>query len=152
MHHTSNTEGTVDELMQQYDTNISDIINQHAPLICRMQRTHTNSPWYTEAIREAKKKRRSLERTWRRSKKETHRNAYRCIRMSEEAKTIYYTDKIMSCHDDQKQLFKITNHLLEDQHIVKLPQHISDLDLVNGPLPRQYSKAPRRLYAQLQFS
>ena len=59
----SNTEGTVDELIQQGDTNISDIINQHAPLIYRMERTHTNSPWYTETIREVKQKRRSLERT-----------------------------------------------------------------------------------------
>ena len=68
--------------MARYIHVLSTVVDTHAPLLHRTITPRPNTPWYTEQIRESKRKRRSLEdlleRKWRRSRKDSDRIQYRC--------------------------------------------------------------------------
>ena len=46
----------LDNLVRQYDSVLSDLMNKHAPLITRTIRSRPNAPWYDENLREMKRK------------------------------------------------------------------------------------------------
>ena len=73
-----------------------------------------HASWYTESLRDAKRRRRRPERFWRHRKEEAVLLAYRqeCSSVPmqlPEAKRDYYSTKIEASNNDQKYLFDITN-------------------------------------------
>ena len=51
--------------VDQFNSTLQAIIDNHAPVICRSVTLHPYAPWFTDDIRVAKRKRRKLERRWR---------------------------------------------------------------------------------------
>ena len=91
---------------------------------------HTiNAPWYTDSLHTAKRLRRTRERRWRCSTKQTDKVAYRnqcavVAKQLSDTKQKYYPNKIIECADD-------TKTLLVDQHIQQFPSDDNDTHLAN---------------------
>ena len=124
----------VNHLVQFYNTTIVDLINTHAPLCEKEMRLRSNSEWYSDAIRKAKREKRRRERAWRKSKLEVHRQCFReqcklVNAMLLDAKTNFYTNKIQEIGNDQKKLFAAANTLLHFKNETKLPVHVSSFEL-----------------------
>lgn len=131
----NNTTGTIDELTDRYITGLSSLYDAHAPLITRTITIRTYSPWYTPELRDAKRKCRKLERTWRRntSDESTHveyrQQCARRTKQLEETKTVFYSTKVKESRGNQKELFKIANGLLSQPHQKRLPTSYNDTNL-----------------------
>ena len=67
----------MDALTERYLSELSELINVHAPLITRMVTLRPHAPRYNEELRDAKQLRRQLERKWRHTKLQDDLNAYR---------------------------------------------------------------------------
>ncbi len=87
----------------------------------------TESPWYTDEIRIAKRERRKAERKWRSSGKlEVHKQIYRehckiVSKLCKQAKQDYYCLKIEESGKDQFKVFSIANDLLNRNKEITLP-------------------------------
>ena len=57
----------VNDLCDQYDSELSKVVDVHAPLKTRFVTSRPSAPWYSEEIAAEKRKRRKLERRWRKS-------------------------------------------------------------------------------------
>ena len=117
----------VDLLVQSYNDGLTTLIDKHAPTKNKAIVLHPRSPWYTQALHEAKHARRRLERLWRRTKLTVHHQMYRtqCSlvnKLLRESRTSYYSAKILECGRDQKQVYKISRHLLGDTGCSPLPE------------------------------
>ena len=96
---------------------MTNILNSHAPAHTKIITIKHQSPWFIEAIHEAKRLRRRAERLWRSTHLTVHLEMYRavCVKVSKlcrEAKQYYYTLKIEECGNDQKKMFQIANDLM----------------------------------------
>ena len=58
----NDTTGSMDALTERYLSELSELINVHAPLITRTVTLKPHAPWYNEELRDAKQLRRQLER------------------------------------------------------------------------------------------
>ena len=93
-------------------------MDDHAPLKTRTVKLQTESPWFNDDIRAARKTRRQLERKWRdNGKLEVHRQEYRNQRdivknMINQAKIDHYPSLVEESSRNQKTLFNIVHKLL----------------------------------------
>ena len=100
--------------VEQYNGILSRALDKHAPVKQRSITLHHNSPWYTDAVRAAKKKRRQIENKWRRTHLEIDRQLY-CeqkklvIHLIERAKSNYYNELFADHSKDQKQIYRLTD-------------------------------------------
>ena len=70
----SNPSSDIGKLTEEYNLVLTSILDKHAPAKERTITLKTESPWYTEEIRIAKRERRKAERRWRSSGKlEVHK-------------------------------------------------------------------------------
>ena len=109
---------------------------QTRPAYHRTARLHHNAPWYNNNIRSAKRQRRKLERRWRKTRLECHREAYReqCSTVNVElqkAKYDFYHTKLTES-TSQKEIYGIGNDLLFGKTATKLPTHDSVSDLAEA--------------------
>ena len=89
------SDGSVTDLVLHYNSDLRSIVDHHAPLQKATVTLRPNSPWFTDTLRQEKRNRRQLERTWLRTGLEVHRQAYRtkCVafdRMLLTTKSEYY--------------------------------------------------------------
>ena len=131
----NNIQGTVNELVDRYNLGLRALLDKHAPIIHRVVPVRRHAPWYIESLRDAKRRRRRLERLWRHSKEEAdlaYRQQCRSVSMQlTEAKRNYYYTKIEASNNDQKSLFDITKKLLVNQQAATLPTHETNFELAN---------------------
>jgi len=66
----------VNDLCDQYDRELSKVGDVHAPLKTCFVTPRPSVPWYSEEIAAEKRKRRKLERRWRKSGTEADRLQY----------------------------------------------------------------------------
>ena len=66
----------VNDLCDQYDSELSKVVDVHAPLKTRLVTSRPSAPWYSEEIAAEKRKRRKLERPWRESGTEADKLQY----------------------------------------------------------------------------
>ena len=74
------SDGSVTEFVLHYNSDLRSIIDHHAPLQKATVTLRHNLPWFTNTLRQEKRNRRQLERTWLRTGLEVHRQAYRTKR------------------------------------------------------------------------
>ena len=67
---------SLDDLALQYQSTLSSVLDVHAPLVLIKVSQRPSQPWFCSEIAEAKKKRRRLERRWRRTKLEIDRLSF----------------------------------------------------------------------------
>ena len=109
----NNIQETVNRLVDRYSIGPRALLDKHAPIIHRVVTVRRYAPWYTESLRDAKRRQIRLERLWRHCKEEADFIAYRQQCRSvflTEAKRYYYSTKIEASNNDQKSLFDITKN------------------------------------------
>ena len=94
---------TLDNLVDQYDTCtcLSNLMDKHAPVRCKMFTKRPLFPWYNTESTEAKRWRRKCERLYSRTRLTVHKDMYREAReklnmMIKDAKLSCYIDKILN--------------------------------------------------------
>jgi len=124
----------LDALVDQYNTTLRGLLDQHAPLKSREVTIRPLVPWYNDEIDQAKKLRRKYERQWRMSKLTIHRQLYLQQRdkvntLIDKAKSNFFECKIAEC-PDQKTLFKVVDDMLHRKGKELLPNCDSTEELV----------------------
>lgn len=130
------TDGSVEDLVEAYNSSIKALIDKHAPLQTKTITLRPNAPWYTDELRDAKHKRRKAERLWRRTKLTVHHQLFKeqCRLVSVlliKSKKEYYSRKITDCGTDHKKLFRLTKNLMGQKGEIVLPSCPSDTTLAN---------------------
>ena len=118
----------LDLLVSQYNTVLNELKDKHAPLIERTVRSRPNAPWYNENLRAMKREMRRLERRWRSTNLEIHKQLFKDqskkyyleIKL---AKQTYHQQQFADC--DSKQLFKKFNKLCTP-NVTSLPTDSDD--------------------------
>ena len=128
------TSSELDNVIENYSTAICGLIDRYAPLRTRYIKLRPQAPWLTADIMEEKKRKRRLERQWRRSKsmgdKELYKNQRnRYNRMLNEAHTRYLSKLVSENSSDPKSLFKMIDNLLNRKKKSPLPDHSSASEL-----------------------
>ena len=123
-----NHDAPASDMATAYNSGLLEIIDRLAPLCTKTVTLRPHAPWYTDELRDEKRRRRSAERLWLSSRLEVHRQMYRsqCVaynRMLIATKETYYSGKIANCGSDAKQLLNITKHLMGNEKIAKMPVH-----------------------------
>jgi len=126
----------LDDLVSQYNNELSKILECHAPLKTKYFVERPLCPWINDDIQIAKRTRRKYERLWRRSHLTVHKEMYltqkqRVQYLSQKSKEIYYNGQVAECSGDQSKLFKIAESLLHTKGQTALPNHHSLPHLVN---------------------
>ena len=126
----------LDALVANYSDSLKGIIDLHAPLLNRTITLRPHAPWYSDELRDAKHKRRQLERRWRSTKLEVHHQLYRdyCVvinRLLCSTKIAYYETHIAQCPHNSKAMFRTVNMLMGNKGGCPLPSHTSDLQLAS---------------------
>ena len=127
--------------VKSYKDLLTSLLDRHAPDKTRTFTLHPDSLWFTDAIQDARRKRRKLERHYRRTK---------CIddnlmcwaqqrivdAMIDKAKHDHYNGLITAAKGNQKEPFHIINKLLNVSGQSTLPLQNNRTDLANTSSPR----------------
>ncbi|XP_052791708.1 uncharacterized protein LOC128225851 [Mya arenaria] len=122
----SQSTSDADTLVSSYNSELSALIDNHAPLCLKTITLRPSCPWYTEELHGAKHVKRKLERKWQISRLNVDHLMYRnqCAivkKMLKRARIDYFSEKVKSSERDQKSLFKLTKHLLNGPSEIALP-------------------------------
>nr|KAG5707148.1 hypothetical protein BaRGS_017832 [Batillaria attramentaria] len=122
-----------DRLADSYNTGLRKVLDRHAPSVTRRVRDRPSSPWLSDDVRDARRKRRAAERRWRKSGLTIHRQMFAhqrsaVVAVIEQAKRQYYDDKINST-SSSKQLFAAFSELQGKSRTTPLPTSIPRRDL-----------------------
>ena len=122
-------------LVEQYNTDLSELLERHAPLKSWFLTLRPYSPWYDADLLAAKQKRCRSELQWRRSWLTVHRQMYieqwqAVARLLSTQKTQYYSNQVKENTCDPKIISGLVDKLLQKKTETSLPQHSSLDDLV----------------------
>ncbi len=123
-----------DDLLRRYTDAVEHTLDKHAPNVTRKRQHKKKCPWYDETVHGMRQKKRQLERQWRRTGLEVHREMYITQRSSlnsyiNRAKAAYYNDLLTTA--DQKTTFRVLDSLLKVKH-VPLPESDSIQELTDN--------------------
>ena len=110
-------------IVSVYNRTVTGILDRHAPLSHRTVTVRPSTAWYTQSVHRLKQERRVLERVWRKSGLEVHREAYCAKRLEiksaiSAAKRDHYSTAIVNSKQNSKDLFRIVDRLLHrDQQL-----------------------------------
>ena len=123
--------------VQAYNKTLQNIFDAHAPIQTRSIKRKRSSPWITPAIFDAKRKRRSLERQWRKHKdlpSVYHKYKDSCHFVDDlinRAKTKYFTDKIHHA-TEIKAVYSVSKSLMGLKQCQRFPDNFTDYQLANN--------------------
>ena len=128
---------SLDELVREYDRTLGTILDTHAPVITRRNRTIQREPWYTAEIQAARTEFRRIERRYLKSRSANHkadmqRAKYRYENLMTTTKRSYFSDLVLNNDRDQSALFKILNRIMHRKSDNPLPKCASDQQLANN--------------------
>jgi len=120
----------------ELDAALSKLLDSYAPQLTKRITLRPNCSWFNDDIRDAKKIRRSLEKQWRMSGLEIHRQLFvkqknLVNQLIASAKRKHFAKKIEENRNNPKQLFGIVDNLLERRGKHVLPSRESTLTLAN---------------------
>ena len=123
-------------LVENFEITLTNVLDTHASIKKRTITFRPYAPWYNDSIDVEKRKRRKLERRWRKSNLRTDRQLYitQCgivNDMISDAKSIYYFSIIAENKGNQKVLFKTIDQLLQRKQEPRFPTSTSSEQLVD---------------------
>ena len=126
----------IDTLVTAYDSTLRKILDKHAPEQDKIITIRNKHRGFTDDLREEKKKRRRLERRWRRTKSAVDRDKFvkqklKLRKLLEDSDTAFYSNLVMENSHSTKGLFKVVNNMLNKKTESPLPKHDSTLQLAN---------------------
>ena len=118
------------DLYKQYCQVLNALLNKHAPIKSKWVSERPPAPWMTSEIILSKRRRRYLERVWRKSRLPLDRSRYSkqchlCNRQMAKAKSDYFTDMVINKSDNPRQLWNCINNILHRRPTPSLPDHVS---------------------------
>ena len=126
---------SVDEAVNLFDTTLTHLMDKHCPLIHKKMR-EKSSPWIDEELRNLRRKRRAAERCYRKEKTQTAKQRYRSLRdqftkLTIIKRSLYYKKSLRNSSSDIKTLYKKINRLLGNI-AADLPEHQDDAKLAEN--------------------
>ena len=123
-------------LVGNFEIILANLLDTHAPIKKRTITLRPYAPWYNDSIDAEKRKRRNLERRWRKSSLSTDKQLYitQCgivNDMIRDAKSIYYSSIIAENKGNQKVLFQTIDQLLQRKQEPRFPTSTSSEHLAN---------------------
>ena len=123
-------------LIANYSDSLKGIIDLKLPLLNQTITLRPHAPLYSDELRDAKHKRRQLERRWRSTKLEVQHQLYRdyCVvvnRLLCSTKIAYYETQIVQCPHNSKAMFRTVTMPMGNKGSCPLPSHTSDLQLAS---------------------
>ena len=99
----------VAELVDEYNTVLSELVEKHASLRSSRAAIRPLVPWFSERLADAKRTRRQLERRWRRTSLHVHRGIYKTQsahvkKLINTAKSDYFASELEQCGGNSKRL------------------------------------------------
>ena len=109
-----------------YDKTLSSLLDQHAPIIEKTIKIKHTAPWYNTELRSLKRKKRRMERAWRKSGSSEDHQKFKSARFDyinkcNSTKTIYYSNEVQKCGNDQRKLFKLIKRLTDGTSTTEYP-------------------------------
>ena len=128
---------SVNQLYTEFEYTCRSLIDKHAPLKERVITVRPSVPWFTPEVSSAKRLRRRLERTYRRTLSPSDKFNFiqqsKCVgHLLVTAKRQYYIDLIESAQSNQKALFKVVDKLLDRNKESPLPDPKSNVMLAES--------------------
>lgn len=125
-----------DDLADYYNSKLSAVIEEYAPLSSKTVIIRPNTSWYNATLRQAKVLRRRLERKWKKSGRlEDYQNySDQCSVVSKyisQYKTEFLSNKVIESEGDAKKLFHISKQLLGNSKKCVLPESNNNITLAN---------------------
>eukprot|EP00112_Aurelia_sp_Birch-Aquarium-sp1_P014365 Seg3097.1 transcript_id=Seg3097.1/GoldUCD/mRNA.D3Y31 product="putative RNA-directed DNA polymerase from transposon X-element" pseudo=true protein_id=Seg3097.1/GoldUCD/D3Y31 len=126
----------INGLATLYNTTSRNLIDKHAPEQKKFITLRNKHQGYTNEIREEKRKRRRLERRWRRTMQPVDRENFvkqkeKFRKILEDADTEFYSSLVLENSGNSQKLFKALNKIIKKRDEVVLPQHHSILQLAD---------------------
>ena len=127
---------SLDVMVEVLDNNLWRAIDKLAPIKSRIILVRATNPWFSNEIRDQKKKMRKQEKKWRKYKMESYRKAFKSERvkyrqMLMEARKVKIAEKVKECGKDVKKLYTLVNNLTNRKIVTPLPDSESDEILAN---------------------
>ena len=122
---------------EKYKTSTGNLLDQHCSMETRVIRRQNQPVWMDKEYRDARAKRRTLERLWKKTKKDNDYLSYveqrkLCAQLSITKQETFYAKAIDSSANKQKQLFEVVDKLLDKKDARVLPTHTDPVELANG--------------------
>ena len=126
----------LDDLVNLYNTTLSEILDCHAPLVTKTIKVRPLVPWYDDDIKDARRERRRAERRWRRTRNSSDLTNFKAKKnyatyLMNVARKRFYTDFINENSSNQRDLFNATRKLLKQENEVLFPPLKDKLQLAN---------------------
>ncbi len=124
----------LEHLVDSYNSTLTEIIDNHAPVIKKKIIIRPNTNWYNSNLRQAKVIRRRLERRFLKSNLESDRQAFKTQSalvnyLCNEAKSAFFSQRVLECGRDQKRLFNVTKDILGWSKTSRYPSNIQEQSL-----------------------
>ena len=118
------------ELTAQFSETLSHLLDKHASKQTKMIQPRPPSPWMSLEIILAKRRRRYLERVWRRTRSPLDRSRYSkqlhlCNRMMSKSKSDYYTSLLSNNSANPRHMWNSVNKILHREKSKPLPDYTS---------------------------
>ena len=116
-------------LVHQYNSNLANILDMHAPQRPRFMTIRPHAPWFVDSLRQAKVLKRKYERKYRSSGLEIDKQIFldHCAKYNSsltEAKTTYHRKRFEDC--DQRTLFREVNSMAKGKSRNPLPTSLDN--------------------------
>ena len=122
---------------EKYKASAGKLLDIHCPEETRVIKRQNQPCWMDQEYKDARAKRRSLERTWKKSKEENDYLSYVeqrnvCAQLSIAKQETFYAEAINSSGSKQKSLFAVVEKLLDKKDPRVLPTHTDPVALANN--------------------
>ena len=121
-------------MVQSYQDVLTEIVDKHCPIKKKTFKPRPTSVWYTNDLRELKRKRRRLERLLKKDNTLENKDRYRQVKCNynwelKKARIVYYKRWIGENKNNEKSLNRIINKLTGKNVEPVLPKHGSEGDI-----------------------
>ena len=113
-------------LFDMYNSTFQALVDNHAPCTQRSAHQRGSPPWFTSSLMSAIRKRRRLERKWRKTRSLSDREDFInqrniVVRMVSDAKNSYYETRINASQHSSRLLWHVLNELIGNQNNAATP-------------------------------
>jgi len=124
---------SIDELFAIYQSELTDILDRHAPRYVRRRKRRLLTPWFDDECRQMKRRVRAFERKYRKSRDPTDRLEWitklkeqRSLHCSKER--FYWSSRINANAGDSRRLWKDLDELMRCENSTTKPTSVADAE------------------------
>lgn len=128
------TEQDVDSFVDKLDSELSTILDRHAPTKKKTTTLRAPKPWFSERLLKLKRQSRKLERVWRKYPGKQNYDDFKAARqvytneLFEEKKNVL-SEKMLSAKGNSKKLYNLVSELTGTKSVNPLLEYIADSKL-----------------------